>query len=54
MKRPVMTTEQLMRRVINARDNIIEILGGRVPEICPHGSGKKCEACGFRERCYEI
>ena len=53
-KRPVMNTEQLRRRVINARDDIIEILDGKIPEICPHGSGKKCEVCGFREECYKI
>lgn len=53
-KRPVMNTEQLRRMVINTRDEIIEILDGKIPEICPHGSGKKCEACGFKERCYEI
>lgn len=52
--RPVMTTEQLRRRVINARDEIIKILEGKIPEICPHGSGRKCDACGYKERCYEI
>jgi len=53
-RRPVMTTEKLRREVINTRDSIIEILQGKIPEICPHGSGKKCEACGYTERCYEI
>ncbi len=53
-QRPVMTTEQIRRRVINARDSVIDILEGEIPEICPHGSGKKCEACDFRESCYEI
>ena len=53
-KRPVMNTEQLRRRVINARDGVIEILNGKIPDICPHGSGKKCESCGFKEKCYEI
>jgi len=53
-RRPVMTTEKLRREVINKRDAIIEILQGKIPEICPHGSGKKCEACGYKERCYEI
>ena len=53
-QRPVMTTEQLRRTVINTSDNVIEILEGKVPEICPHGSGKKCEACDFRESCYEV
>lgn len=53
-QRPVMTTEALRRRVINTRDSIIEILEGKIPEICPHGSGKKCESCGFKDVCYEI
>jgi CRISPR-associated exonuclease Cas4 len=53
-QRPVMTTEQLRRRVINARDCVIEILEGKIPEICPHGSGKKCDACDFKDACYEI
>lgn len=53
-RRPVMTTEQIRRRVINTRDEIIEILEGKIPEICPHGSGRKCDACGYKERCYEI
>lgn len=53
-KRPVLTTEKLRRKVINTRDEILEILNGKVPEICPHGSGKKCQACGFFEDCYNI
>jgi len=53
-RRPVMTTEKLRREVINTRDSIIEILQGKIPEICSHGSGKKCEACGYKEKCYEI
>lgn len=53
-RRPVMTTEQLRRRVINARDEIIGILEGKIPDICPHGSGRKCDSCGYKERCYEI
>jgi CRISPR-associated protein Cas4 len=54
-KRPVMTTEQLRRRVIYVRDEILEMLKEKkIPEICSHGSGKKCESCGFKEVCYEI
>lgn len=55
-KKPVMITEQLRRRVIYTRDEIIEILSNKKipPEICPHGSGKKCQSCGFKEKCYEI
>jgi len=51
---PVMNTEELRENVMETRDEILEILGGNVPEICPHGNGKKCEACGFSEKCYEI
>jgi len=53
-KRPVLITEQLRRRVINTRDNIIDILNGKIPEICSHGSGAKCDACGYKEECYKI
>jgi len=52
-RRPVMMTEQLRRRVINTRDEIIEILNGRIPEI-PHDNEKKCESCSYRDRCHEI
>jgi CRISPR-associated protein Cas4 len=53
-KRPVMTTEKLRRRVIETRDEIIDIFNGEVPEICPHGSGKKCQGCCYRDKCYDI
>lgn len=53
-KRPVMTSEKLRRDVLYTRDKIFEILSGKLPEICPHGSGKKCEGCGFKDICYEI
>lgn len=54
-KRPVMTTEQLRRKVLYTRDEIIEILKGKkIPEICPHGNEKKCQSCAFKEKCYEI
>ena len=53
-RRPVMTTEKLRREVLYTRDKIFEILNGKIPEICPHGSGKKCESCGFKEKCYEL
>ncbi|MBN2014122.1 MAG: CRISPR-associated protein Cas4 [Candidatus Altiarchaeota archaeon] len=53
-KRPVMTTEKLRREVIHIRDAVFEILGGSVPEICPHGNGRKCNGCGYKEQCYDI
>lgn len=53
-KRPVRTTEQLRRRVLETRDEIGYILDGNIPEICPHGSGRKCQSCGYKRQCYEI
>lgn len=53
-KKPVLATEKLRRQVLETRDEINEILAGKIPEICPHGSGKKCETCGFKENCYKI
>ncbi|MEM2918296.1 MAG: CRISPR-associated protein Cas4 [Candidatus Altiarchaeota archaeon] len=53
-RRPVMTSEKLRRNVLYTRDKIFEILSGELPEICPHGSGKKCESCGFKDVCYEV
>ena len=51
-KRPVLATEKLRRKVIHARDDVTDILSGKIPEICPHGSGRKCESCGLKEDCY--
>ncbi|MEA3255295.1 MAG: CRISPR-associated protein Cas4 [Candidatus Altiarchaeota archaeon] len=53
-KRPVLNTEQLRRRVLAVRDEVIEILDGKDPGVCPHGSEKKCKVCGFKEKCYEV
>lgn len=54
-RKPVLNTEQLRRKVIGTRDSVLDILSGRhVPAVCPHGSGRKCEACGLSEKCYEI
>jgi len=53
-KRPVMTTEQLRRKVLETRDEIIDIFNGDIPEICPHGNGKKCQSCGYKGQCYDI
>ena len=48
-KRPVMTTEQLRRRVINTRDEIIDIFDGKVPGAC--ASDRKCQSCGYMGVC---
>jgi len=53
-RRPVMVGEQLRRSVLDARDAAQKILDGSVPEICAHGSGAKCEACGLAQECYKI
>jgi len=53
-QRPVLFTERLRRRVLDTRDKISEILSGNIPEICPHGSGRKCNACGLKEECYTL
>jgi len=52
--RPVLASEKSRREVLRVRDEIIDILGGRVPEICEHGSGKKCEGCGLMKECYKL
>jgi CRISPR-associated protein Cas4 len=52
--RPVLFTEKLRRQVIHTRDLIMEILAGRVPDVCPHGRPAKCEACSLRDECYRI
>jgi CRISPR-associated protein Cas4 len=53
-RRPVLTTEKLRREVIRIRDSVFEVLSGKLPDICPHGSGKKCVGCGYKEQCYDI
>jgi len=53
-QRQVLLTERLRRRVLDTRDKVTEILSGNLPEICPHGNGKKCDACSFKKECYTI
>ena len=53
-QRSVAFTERLRRRVVETRDDIREILSGSLPDICPHGSGRKCDACGLKEACYRL
>jgi CRISPR/Cas system-associated exonuclease Cas4 (RecB family) len=52
--RPVMYTDSLRKSVIDTRDKVYDLLEGDVPDICPHGNGRKCESCGYSKRCYEI
>ena len=52
--RPVLTTEKLRREVVATRDLVFDVLDGKLPDICPHGSGKKCGGCGYKEQCYDI
>ena len=52
--RPVMYTDALRKSVTDTRDAVCELLEGVVPDICPHGNGRKCESCGYSKRCYEI
>jgi len=53
-RRPVMTTEELRRKVLETRDEIIDIFNGDIPEICPHGNGKKCRSCCYKGQCYDV
>ena len=53
-RHPVLASEKLRRTTLETRDKIDEILEGSVPDICPHGSGRKCASCGFKEACYRI
>ena len=52
--RPVMYTDALRKSVTDTRDAVFGLLDGVVPDICPHGNGRKCESCGYSKRCYEI
>lgn len=53
-KRPIMASESLRRRVLNTRDDIIGILDGNIPDVCPHGNKKKCESCSYENQCYNL
>lgn len=53
-KKPVLLTEKLRRQVLITRDQLIEVLDGAAPPVCPHGQPKKCESCGLQDRCYSI
>jgi CRISPR/Cas system-associated exonuclease Cas4 (RecB family) len=52
--RPVMYTDSLRKSVTDTRDKVCGLFEGDVPDICPHGNGRKCESCGYAKRCYEI
>lgn len=53
-RRPVVFNSKLRRKVLDTVKLVEDVLGGRLPEICPHGNGRKCESCRFAEQCYEI
>ena len=53
-RRPVVNMEKLREKVLGVRDCVLDILGGTTPDICPHGSGRKCSSCGLTDKCYEI
>jgi len=52
--RPVMYTDALRKSVTDTREAVCGVLEGIVPDICPHGNGRKCESCSYSKRCYEI
>jgi CRISPR/Cas system-associated exonuclease Cas4 (RecB family) len=52
--RPVMYTDSLRKSVTDTRDLVRSLLEGGLPDICPHGNGRKCESCSYSKRCYEI
>jgi CRISPR/Cas system-associated exonuclease Cas4 (RecB family) len=52
--RPVLNTEKLRRQVIYIRDAVFDLLGGDIPDVCPHGLSKKCDACSLMEECFKI
>jgi len=52
-RRPVLATEKFRRKVVHTRDKVADILCGKIPDICPHGNGRKCEACSLKEECYK-
>lgn len=52
--KPVLATEKTRREVLSIRDDVLEILEGQTPVVCSHGSGRKCESCGFMDECYRI
>jgi CRISPR-associated protein Cas4 len=52
--RPVMNSEDLRRKVLEVRAEVVSLLEGEVPEICPHGSGRKCDSCSIKDDCYEV
>jgi CRISPR-associated protein Cas4 len=53
-RRSVVLTEKLRRQVITTRDELIEVLEGLLPQVCPHGQPRKCTSCSYKERCYRI
>lgn len=52
--RPVLITDVLRKKVLALRDEVVSVLTGDLPDICPHGSGRRCESCSVMEECYGI
>jgi len=48
---PVLITESVRRRVLGARDDILKIISGEIPGVCPHGNKNKCKGCDLAEIC---
>jgi CRISPR/Cas system-associated exonuclease Cas4 (RecB family) len=52
--RPVMFTDSLRKNVNDTRNAVCALLAGDIPDICPHGNGRKCDSCGYAKKCYDI
>jgi len=52
--RPILNTEKNRRSVIEARDNVLAVIEGDIPEVCSHGSSKKCSSCDLADECYTL
>lgn len=53
-KIPVLNTAGLRKKTLEAKDEIMGVLEGDIPEVCTHGNGRKCSSCGFFGKCYDI
>jgi CRISPR/Cas system-associated exonuclease Cas4 (RecB family) len=50
--RPVLFSQGLRDRVFQVRDEVEDILGGAVPDVCCHGQVRKCAGCGLENQCF--
>jgi CRISPR/Cas system-associated exonuclease Cas4 (RecB family) len=51
-RRLIVLKEEDRDSVLEKKGKIEEILSGHVPDVCPHGSSRKCGACRLEEVCY--